>query len=179
VPGILELTDDAQARIQELQTLSEKAEDGDKEAKRELRVAVRSSSPEVIGSVADIASNYRTMLAKTAAAGDELQLEGLKAYMLRMEESIAGENPTPLEGLLAERIVSCWMLVELMEALTSAWFDRGRKHRVAPQFLLQMCKIQESANRRYLAAIKTLAQVRRLQANTPGIQYNTQINVGR
>jgi hypothetical protein len=40
-----------------------------------------------------------------------------------------------------------------------------------------MCKIQESANRRYLAAMKTLAQVRRLQANTPGIQFNTQINV--
>jgi hypothetical protein len=125
VSAQLELTDAARARIQELQALSDKAEEGGKEAKRELRAAVRSSSPEVIGSVADIASNYRVMLARTAAAGDELQHEGLKAYMLRMEESIAGDNPTPLlEGLLAERIVSCWMLVELMEALTSAWFDR-------------------------------------------------------
>jgi hypothetical protein len=173
----LELADDARARIQELQALSEKAEDGDKEAKRELREAVRSSSPEVIGSVADIASTYRGILARTASGGDELMYQGLKAYMLRMEESIAGDNPTPLEGLLAERIVSCWMLVELMEALSSAWFDRNQKHRVSPQFLLQMVTIQESAHRRYLAAIRTLAQVRKLQANTPAVQVNTQINI--
>jgi hypothetical protein len=167
------LPDDTKERIRELRALSEKAEGGDKGAKRELRAAVRSSAPEVIARVSNIAGDYRAMLATTASAGDELQREGLQAYMLRM----AGENPTPLEALLAERIVSCWMLVELMEALTSAWFNRGSNHRVSPQFLLQMVKIQESANRRYLAAIKTLAQVRKLQANTPGIQFNTQINV--
>ena len=43
--------------------------------------------------------------------------------------------------------------------------------------MLQMMKLQESANRRYLAAIKTLAQVQKLQANTPGVQYNMQINL--
>jgi hypothetical protein len=179
VSAQLELADGVRARIQELQGLSKKAEAGDKEAKRELRAAVRSSSPEVIARISNIASNYRATLARTASGGDELQLEGLQAYMLRMEESVAGENPTPLEALLAERVVSCWMLVELMEALTSAWFYRGKEHRVSPQFLLQMVRIQESANRRYLAAIKTLAQVRKLQAITPGIQYNTQINVER
>jgi hypothetical protein len=41
-----------------------------------------------------------------------------------------------------------------------------------------MVKIQESVNRRYLAAIKTLAQVRKLQANTLAVQVNTQINIG-
>ena len=40
-----------------------------------------------------------------------------------------------------------------------------------------MVKVQESANRRYLAAIKSLAQVRKLRANTPGVQFNTQINL--
>jgi len=40
-----------------------------------------------------------------------------------------------------------------------------------------MSKILESATRRYLAAIQTLARVRKLQSNTPGVQYNTQINV--
>ena len=29
----------------------------------------------------------------------------------------------------------------------------------------------------YFNAIKTLAQVRKLQANTPGVQFNTQINL--
>ena len=103
--------------------------------------------------------------------------QGLKAYMLRIEEGIAGDNPTPLEALLAERVVSCWMLVELMEALTSGWFNRDKEQRVSPQFLLQMVKIQESVHRRYLAAIRTLAQVRKLQANTPAVQVNTQVNI--
>jgi hypothetical protein len=171
------IPDDTKVRIRELRALSDRAEDGDKEARRELRAAVRSSAPEVIARVSNIASTYRAILARTASGGDELTREGLNAYMMRMEESIAGENPTPLEALLAERVVSCWMLVELMEALTAAWFNRGQENRVSPQFLLQLVKIQESANRRYLAAIKTLAQVRKLQSNTPGVQYNTQINV--
>jgi hypothetical protein len=44
-------------------------------------------------------------------------------------------------------------------------------------FLRNILKWQESASRRYLAALKTLAQVRKLQSNTPSIQYNTQINL--
>jgi hypothetical protein len=72
------------------------------------------------------------------------------------------------------------VFVELIEALTSAYFRRGDDVKRPPvSYLLQMVKVQESVNRRYLAAIKTLAQVRKLEANTPGIQFNTQINVGR
>jgi hypothetical protein len=98
--------------------------------------------------------------------------------MKLMEETIAGESPTPLEALLSERIVSCWLLVELLEALNAGWYNRGVKDRVGPDYMLQMMKLQDGANRRYLAAIKTLAQVRRLQTNTPAVQVNTQINVG-
>jgi hypothetical protein len=95
----------------------------------------------------------------------------------RMALEIAGENPSPLEVLLAERIASLWVLVEAQEALLCATYRRGQTKPVGPAFVIQMCKIQESANRRYLAAIKTLAQVRKLQANTPAVQYNTQINL--
>ncbi len=34
-----------------------------------------------------------------------------------MKAEIAGEDPTPLEALLSERIVSCWMLTTLSEGL--------------------------------------------------------------
>ena len=43
-----------------------------------------------------------------------------------------------------------------------------------------MVKLQESANRRYLAAIKTLAQVRRLLGPARSVQINVgedQVNV--
>jgi hypothetical protein len=45
-------------------------------------------------------------------------------------------------------------------------------------YLLRLVRFQESAQRRFLAAIKALAQVRKLQANTLAVQYNTQINMG-
>jgi hypothetical protein len=43
-------------------------------------------------------------------------------------------------------------------------------------YLRHVFKWQESVNSRYLSAIRELARVRKLQSNTPGIQYNT-INV--
>jgi hypothetical protein len=87
-----------------------------------------------------------------------------------MKAEIAGEEPTPLEALLVERIVSCWMLTTLFEVQMSAQFIRGQTHRVAPAYLLQIARLHESASRRYLAAIEKLARVRKLEANTPEIR---------
>jgi hypothetical protein len=81
-----------------------------------------------------------------------------------------------IESLLAERIASLWALSELQEALLSAYYG-GLSNNLSPAYLLKMSKLQESTNRRYLNAIKTLAQVRKLQGGTPAFQVNTQINV--
>jgi hypothetical protein len=176
VSAHLELTDGARARIRELEALSEKAEGGDKEARRELRRAVKESAPEVIARCSDIARNYRRLVADTASGRDPLVQEAVVEQARRMAGEIAGETPTPLEVLLAERIASLWVLVEAQEALLFAWYSRENMGRTSPAFVLQMCKIQESVSRRYLAAIKTLAQVRKLQTNTPAVRL-TQINV--
>jgi hypothetical protein len=174
-----ELTDDALARIRELEALSEKAEEGDQDARRELRRAVKESAPEVVARCSDTARTYRWVAADTASGQNPLVREAMVERAARMVGEIAGENPSALEVLLAERIASLWVLVELQEALLSATYRRGQEKPVGPAFVIQMCKIQESVNRRYLAAIKTLAQVRKLQANTLDIQFNTQINVER
>jgi hypothetical protein len=117
------------------------------------------------------------VLIKAAAPNNPLVEEALPARLDLMREEIAGENPTPLEALLTEQIVSLWMLLQLHEMLHSAQYKRGSEHQVPPSFLLQMVKMQESAHRRFLASVQTLARVRKLQANTPGIQVNTQINL--
>jgi hypothetical protein len=174
----VELPKDVSERLKELEKLSEKAEGGDQEARRELRRAVKSSAPEVIARASDIARTGQRVLARTAAANDPLIEEALCAKLDVLRAEIAGEDPTPLEALLSERVVSCWMLTTLLEVLMAGQFIRGQTHRVAPVYLLQMARLQESASRRYLAAIEKLARVRKLQANTPGIQFNTQINLG-
>jgi hypothetical protein len=100
-----------------------------------------------------------------------------------MRSEIAGENPTPLELLLAEDLTNLWLVQEMLGAFYAGQFQRRehkgeREHKGATvsgiAFLLKM---QESAHRRYLAAIRELARVRKLQAGAPALQVNTQVNI--
>jgi hypothetical protein len=58
----LELSKDAKERLKALEALSEKAEGGDKGARRELRKAVRESTPEIISQASDIGRRGRWAL---------------------------------------------------------------------------------------------------------------------
>jgi hypothetical protein len=162
-------------RIGELQAFSDKAEGGDEEARKELRRAVRESGPEVIARCSDITRTYRKNLAKTASGGVPYVEEALVRRAELVAEEVAGEKAPPLESLLAERVASLWALTELQEALLAGYYG-GLSKDLSPAFLIQMSKLQESTNRRYMNAIKTLAQVRKLQAGTPSLNL-TQINV--
>jgi hypothetical protein len=180
VPGTLELSEDARDRLKELEALSDKAEAGDGEARKELRRLVRSSSPEVIGRAADIGRKAARTLVRTASGGDPLTEEALYAKLDAMRVEIAGESPTALEVLLTERVVLLWMFTALLEALLATQYRRNvgdGSERLSPSYLLQQSRILEAANRRYLAAIRELARVRKLQATTPGVQVNTQVNI--
>jgi hypothetical protein len=176
----LELSDETRVRLGELRALSEKAESGDKEARRELRQVLRSSTPEVVARASDIARTGQRMLARSAAANDPLTEEALFAKLDAMKAEIAGDNPTPLETLLTERVVSLWMLTTLLEVLICAQYQRGTSEagkRVAPSYILLQSKILDSATRRYLASIRELARVRKLEAGVPAVQVNTQVNI--
>ena len=125
----------------------------------------------------EIARTYRGFLAKTASGGDPLVEEAFVRRAELLAAEVAGENASALEVLLAERIASLWALTELQEALMSAYYGGNAKN-LPPSYLIAMAKLQESAGRRYLAAIRTLAQVRKLRAGTPAAVFNTQINLG-
>jgi hypothetical protein len=174
VPGTLELSEDARDRLKELEILSDKAEAGDGEARKELRRLVRSSSPEVIGRASDIGRKAARTLVRTAAGGDLLMEEALYAKLDAMRVEIAGEDPTPLEVLLTERVVLLWMLTALLEALLATQYRKnaGSSERLTPAYLLQQSRILEAATRRYLAAIRELARVRKLQATAPPERVN-------
>ncbi len=162
----LELWDETKARLRELRALSRRAEAGERGARRELRRAVRDSAPEVIARASDIAKKGHKMLIRTAAAGDPLMEEALAVRLDDMRAELAGESATPLEALLIERVGSLWLLVELLEALTSAQLQTGehmKDKRVSLSFLRSVLKWQEGAHRRYLSAIRELARVRKLR----------------
>jgi hypothetical protein len=179
VGKVPELSDEARRRLGELQALADKAEAGDKEARRKLRVAVRESSPEVIARASDFRRGAERLLIQTISAGNPLKEEALEVRLSHMRAEIAGANPTPLEVLLTERVVASWLLVEILEALVSLELTRGVGERVPPSYLFQLAKLLESVQRRHLASTQALARVRKLQSNTPGIRVNTQVNVLR
>ncbi len=174
----LELPDETRAKLRELQDLSKEAEAGNREARKELRRVLRTASPEIVARCSDFARRGQRIVAETMAAGEPLMEEALVARLDHMREQIAGPDPSPLELLLTERIVSTWLIVETLEALMNAQLKRGKgAPRTPPSYLKFIIGWLDSAHRRHLSSIRELARVRKLQINIPGIQVNTQINV--
>jgi hypothetical protein len=73
-----------------------------------------------------------------------------------LRAEVAGPDPSPLESLLAARVVSTWLAVNYSETVCAQ--AKGLPLRLA-EFAL---KRAESAHRRHLAAVAGLATVRRL-----------------
>jgi len=175
---VLELPEATRERIHELQELADKAQ-VDEGARQELRRRLAQEVPEVVARCSDSARSYRRLLAKRSSGGSPLVEEAISETARRMALELAGEAPTPLAVLLSERVASLWVLVELQETLLAAYYYKASA--ASPAFVLQMTRLQESSNRRYLGAIKTLAQVQKLQGPSR-VQVNiggNQVNVSR
>ena len=109
-----------EAEMGSLRELSDKAEAGDKDARRELRRLVRLASPAAIAEASSVARRSEAMLIKTIAGGEPLMQEALRVRLRDMRSEIAGDNPTGLEAMLVDRVVAGWLLVEVLEALIAA-----------------------------------------------------------
>jgi hypothetical protein len=177
VNGALELPGDVRDRIRELQELERRVEAGEEGARGELRRAVRESTPMVIARCADVSGKSRGMLSEAVSGGRPLIKEALEAKAEAMRSEIAGENPTPLELLLAEDLTNLWLVQEMLGAFYAGQFQRREHKGATVSGIAFLLKMQESAHRRYLAAIRELARVRKLQAGAPALQVNTQINI--
>jgi hypothetical protein len=177
VNGALELPGDVRDRIRELQELERRVEAGEEGARGELRRAVRESTPMVIARCADVSGKSRGMLSEAVSGGRPLIKEALEAKAEVMRLEIAGENPTPLELLLAQDITNLWLVQEMLGAFYAGQFQRREHKGATVSGIAFLLKMQESAHRRYLAAIRELARVRKLQAGAPALQVNTQINI--
>ncbi len=177
----LELSKDAKDRLAKLEELSDKAANGDKKARGELRWVLRESGPEVVREASELARKGQWALIKTAAGGKALAEEALTLRLDTMRSEIAGLDPSPLEVLLAEKIVSVWILAEALEMLLSAQLTAlPKSQRMSHSFLKFYLGWQEQAHRRLLSAIRELARVRRLQSGVPSSQTtNVQINLSK
>jgi hypothetical protein len=114
----------------------------------------------------------RQSIIRKAAGKNVLSQEAIDQELDRIRSELEGPNPTPIERLLAERASLCWFIVHWYEnayANASGWniSQAGFQHR----------KI-DKAHARFLSAVRTLAQIRKLAL--PTLQVNiakNQVNV--
>lgn len=97
---------------------------------------------------------------------DLLAIEGVQQRLEAMRRGLAGPAPSPLEQLLADRIVLCWLQMQYAEA----WLAQKNQGNLSLALGEYYQRQAERAQRRYLAAIKALATVRRLLV--PAVQVN-------
>jgi hypothetical protein len=106
-----------------------------------------------------------------AVFGGETDLampEAIDGNPAHVRKELEGPAPTAIESLLAERAAFCWFAVNVYEALYTASKDLTIR-----QADFQLRRI-ESAHRRFLSAVVTLARVRKRAL--PSIQVNVGAN---
>jgi hypothetical protein len=90
--------------------------------------------------------------------------EFLKHQLDSMRREVAGDDASPLERLLAERVVATWLEVKLFSGLYAAGMKSG-----TPSQDEHRQKRLDRAHRRHLSAVRTLAQIRKMG---PAVQIN-------
>jgi hypothetical protein len=160
----------------ELKELIRRASGGDKAAAKrffELKDAAPDGSLTQYGDIHRIVQE--TLLHKICKK-DLITHETMKRHMTAMAQDLAGPQASPLEMMLAQRIALCYFHlyycdnIAILNDGNEAWTNADDK--------MQQKRI-DAANKRYLAATKTLAQVQRL--NLPDVQINVgekQVNIG-
>jgi hypothetical protein len=142
--------------------LINRAQDGDEEALPALR-RVLDEAPRIARFV-DLARNVERSIVKRMAGDDVFTQEAIPRNLKVMRQEIAGESPSPLERLLAERIALCWLELQYFEAI----YAQNLGNLSITQSDYHQRRI-DKAHRRYLSSIKALAQIRKMG---PAVQIN-------
>jgi len=152
---------DSTAR-EELEKLIERADRGDTSVLPALREAV---SPETWKQVGDLALQARQSLVRALSGTSEFTREAVNRRLREMREELALPSDGMLERLILDQVSSSWLALHYAEAIRGQNMN-GLTIAQADFHDRRVTQCQK----RYLAAIKALAQVRRLAR--PSIQVN-------
>jgi hypothetical protein len=149
---------------QELQDAIDRAHEGDRAALPIIREHLV-SRPDEYWRMVDYARVVQNGQIKTYMGAGLYVQEVMNQRVERLRKALEGDNPSPLESLLVERIISCYLHVNFAENEYTDAIGGGTRIEVAEY----MQKRLDRAHRRYLAAVKALAQIRKMG---PAIQIN-------
>ncbi len=151
----------------------ERAESGDNEVLPQLKAMFDDPELGLSAVFGDLAKSCEKALVAAASGRNLLFKEGLERRVRALSDELAGPRPTAIERLLAERAAFCWLALHKCEA------EESRSRGVTLAQAEYQRRMIDSAHRRYLSSLKTLATVRKLAL--PSIQVNigkNQVNVG-
>jgi hypothetical protein len=158
----------------ETQELTKRAREGDKSCRPAIQalLAEDDRGESYRGAYGSPASWFRQSIIRKADGENIVAQEAIDQKLNAVQSDLEGPNPTPIERMLAERASLCWYIVNLYEnayANASGWN--------ISQADLQHRKI-DKAHARFLTALRTLAQVRKLALPTLQVNIATnQVNV--
>jgi hypothetical protein len=153
--------------LTDLKDLITRENDGDEDALARMDTVL-----EQIPSLARKFGNLNILVeegfVERTATNNPFRQKSLKITLEEMREELAGPNPSPLEILGAERVASCWLQLHYAELI----YNQN-----LPKLTLReddyYQKRLDRLHKRYLSAMRSLAQVRKLLKPKVG-----QINIG-
>ena len=155
----------------EILALVERARTGDESTVPQIRELLM--QPGAMGMLGgDLAEQVFVSMAKSMGGKNVGFREDVRRKLELLRYELLGDNPTPVERILVERVVACWLQVQDAELRSAQHNDPTIKQADFHQRRL------DATNRRFLAAVKTLALVRKLAV--PVLQVNIakkQVNV--
>jgi len=140
----------------QLEQLRELANQGDAASLAALQQLL-DENPENWQRLGDLASTAEKLLFQRVAGSDRLAIESLHRKANALREELTPADPTPLETLAIQRVIACWMQMQYLDAVeasTPQW---------TPSQATQWARRQESAERRYQVAVKSLGLAQRLR----------------
>ena len=162
------------ATVGRLNELIKKAEKGNKKAVPELREILR-DNPDLAWRFMDLGRlAERHFIERMSNEKDLASRETIMRQLADMRTEIAGNSPSSLERLLAERIVATWLQIQLFEGPYAVSMFKSLTIAQAGYHQKRL----DRAYSRHLSAIRTLAQIRKMG---PAVQINIaekQINMG-
>ncbi len=156
----------------DLQHAIERAQEGDESALPIIREHLATRDDEY-WRLMDYARVVQSAQVKRYIGKGLFPQEVINERIRRLRKELQGPEPNPLEDLLIERIISCWLHVNYAEDECAG--------AAAGDVNLDLAEYKQKrldrAHRRYISAVKALAQIRKMG---PAVQINVareQVNV--
>ncbi|MEX2170055.1 MAG: hypothetical protein WD851_12160 [Pirellulales bacterium] len=131
------------------------ANEGDPEALAKLRTLL-DENPQNWQLLGDLANTAEKLLFQRVAGQDQLALESLRRKAAALREEISAPEDTPLVKLAVQRVIACWLQLQYLDAVEAS------SPQWTPTQATQWTRRQESAERRYQVALKSLGLARRM-----------------